>query len=200
MKKQMRIGLFSLLLVTILSAYVIVAISMQSDNTQTPAILETVAPQAVSVQSTANRTTHNTQYVLESYDERTQTLTEETLPITAEYIGLTRSQLYAKIKEKNADLSLDELEEGLTEYQLISYSPEKIIVRKVYDSAQAGTSYYLLSEDGAITVYYRDRKTIFEYTGIMTEHLPADIQTKVLHGMEIKDEAELYDFLETYSS
>lgn len=96
MKKQMRIGLFSLLLVTILSAYVIVAISMQSDNTQTPAILETVAPQAVSVQSTANRTTHNTQYVLESYDERTQTLTEETLPITAEYIGLTRSQLYAK--------------------------------------------------------------------------------------------------------
>ncbi len=78
--------------------------------------------------------------------------------------------------------------------------PEKIIVRKVYDSAQAGTSYYLLSEDGAITVYYRDQKTIFEYTGIMTEHLPADIQTKVLHGMEIKDEAELYDFLETYSS
>ena len=38
------------------------------------------------------------------------------------------------------------------------------------------------------------------YTDININALPADVAADVIGGMEIKDEKQLYDFLETYSS
>lgn len=60
--------------------------------------------------------------------------------------------------------------------------------------------YYVKLNKGCITVYYSDRKTVYEYTDIDFNSLPSDVAAAVLSGMEVRDEKTLYDFLENYSS
>ena len=49
-------------------------------------------------------------------------------------------------------------------------------------------------------MFYSDKKTVYEYTDIDFNSLPSEVAADVIGGMEVKDEKELYDFLETYSS
>ena len=49
-------------------------------------------------------------------------------------------------------------------------------------------------------MFYSDKKTVYEYTDIDINSLPADVAADVISGMEVKDEKTLYDFLENYSS
>ncbi|MGI6001228.1 hypothetical protein [Lachnoclostridium sp. An131] len=65
---------------------------------------------------------------------------------------------------------------------------------------QDSHEYYLVEEDGRVTIYRIDRETLFEYTGITTESLPEQLQEEISHGKRISGEKELYDFLENYSS
>ena len=43
-------------------------------------------------------------------------------------------------------------------------------------------------------------REIYEYTDVIMEVLPEDVQKEVQHGKYIKNEEELYNFLENYTS
>lgn len=60
--------------------------------------------------------------------------------------------------------------------------------------------YYLLEKNGYVVVYLSDKETIYEYTSIDVETLPATVQNEVKNGKYIEDIEELYGFLENYSS
>lgn len=60
--------------------------------------------------------------------------------------------------------------------------------------------YYLIEESGYVNIYLADRKTIYEYTNITMDMLPAALQSEISEGKGMTSERELYDFLENYSS
>lgn len=61
-------------------------------------------------------------------------------------------------------------------------------------------AYILMEEDGYVAVYRGDRETLFSATDIRMTDLPEDLQQEIREGKGIETEAQLYNFLESYSS
>ena len=54
--------------------------------------------------------------------------------------------------------------------------------------------------NNSIVVYYSDKQTVFEYTGISADELAEEDRAGLLYGVWVKDEDELYSILENYTS
>lgn len=68
------------------------------------------------------------------------------------------------------------------------------------ESPAVSYKFYLAEKDGMVTVYRADNDEIYEYTDIQMDHLPEDVQKEISMYKYMKDEGELYDFLESYTS
>lgn len=60
--------------------------------------------------------------------------------------------------------------------------------------------YYLMEVNGYIVVYLSDRQTPYEYTDIRFDDLPPSLREEVRNGKYVEGDAQLYGFLENYSS
>ncbi len=138
--------------------------------------------------------------IMETYNAQDQTLSRKETTMPAMYLGLTRTGVLEKLDSYMDDLSISDLENGLVSFDLMYFSPDCLMLRKTYQPDEDFHKYYIKLSKGCITVYYSDKKTVYEYTDININALPADVAADVIGGMEIKDEKQLYDFLETYSS
>lgn len=83
--------------------------------------------------------------------------------------------------------------------------PETSVTEAPAAAANAGNptplyQYYLMAEDGYISVYLDDKTTLYENTTIRFESLPQKLQKEIQDGKYLKDDRELYNFLENYSS
>ena len=61
-------------------------------------------------------------------------------------------------------------------------------------------AYFLKEEDGLVVVYEEDGQTVYEKTGIAVDSLPEDLQEELKAGKRVKNNRELYSFLENFSS
>lgn len=138
--------------------------------------------------------------IMENYNASDGTSEKKVLAMPAVYLGLTRSGVTEKLEEYMENLSITDLEKGLVGFDLMYFSPDCLLLRKTYQPAQDFMKYYVKLNKGCITVYYSDRKTVYEYTDMDFNSLPSDVAGAVLSGMELRDEKALYDFLENYSS
>lgn len=141
-----------------------------------------------------------TKLIEEIYNEKTKTSEKEIVTLPAAFIGITRTEMIEKLDSYMENMPLEELNQGLVSYELMYFSPEYIMTRKTYNLPDNFKKYYIRFSRGCLTVYYSDRETVYEYTDIALDALPADVRAKALSGFAVKDEKELYDFLETYSS
>nr|WP_253294652.1 BofC C-terminal domain-containing protein [Anaerocolumna aminovalerica] len=98
------------------------------------------------------------------------------------------------------DLTFDEFKNGLTSFELLTFSEKKVTLRKTYNKDLVENQFFLKSQNGKIVVYYGDQKTVYEYTEVTVEHLTQYEQLKLEEGIFVKDEEELYSILENYSS
>lgn len=60
--------------------------------------------------------------------------------------------------------------------------------------------YYLMANGGVVYVYQGDMETLYLATDITIDRLPDDVRQEILDKKYIKNEEELYNFLESYSS
>lgn len=155
---------------------------------------------ALAVDETTDTLTVETIYQIQSYDvvKDTTTTDYETLP--EELVGYTRADADEYFKDYMDSLSVEEYLAGLQSMGVVSFSPDRLIVKKIYDSSKIAYKYYLIAVEGEVVVYYGDRKNVYEYTGIETEKLSKEEQQRLKNGIEVKDEKELYNILENYSS
>lgn len=144
--------------------------------------------------------TQNTVLKVENYNRKEGTILEmeETMPV--EYIGMDRQQLTSYLEEYEKEPSIADLEMGFEKYQIISFSSDQVVLRKTFTPPNVAYKYYLTEEDGCVIVYYIDKKTVFEYTNILVNSLPEELQRQLRKGKYITDIDSLYDFLENYSS
>lgn len=138
--------------------------------------------------------------IVETYNTSDETMDRKEMTMPAIYLGLTRSGILEKLDYYMDNLSISDLENGLISYDLMYFSPDVVLLRKTYEPSENFMKYYIKLSKGCITVYYSDKKTVYEYTDIDFNSLPSQVAADVIGGMEIRDEKELYDFLETYSS
>lgn len=141
-----------------------------------------------------------TRYILETYDIKENLHTKEVLGTPEYLVGLKRDDVIRYLSEYMRTVPLEEYEKGLLSYELISFSNEEIVLRKTYNSDRIVYQFYLIVQDGYVTVYYSDKKTVYEYTDIEIENLSEVEQNRLVDGFYVKDQEELYGVLESYTS
>ena len=162
-------------------------------TTETPEVLPVTAGKE-------NFILPETRLVMETLNLKTGEKVIDESPMPAMYLGLEREELLSELNNYMTDLPLKELEDGLVSFDIESYSTNEVVLRKTYYPDENYQKYYVIYRQGRIVIYYSDRKTVFEYPDIKLGDLPIDLQCEILSGKEMKDETELYSFLQNYSS
>ncbi len=150
-------------------------------------------------ESTPFPITKETQFIIEYYyvdEDRTLTEHVGNIPIL---IGYDKDKLEEYLKTYTKELSKEDIDSGLSSYQLLSYKDNEITLRKTYDKPHYD-GFYAKSYNGTIVILKGDAKTVYEYTSIAIHVLPDTLREAVMHGYYLEDENALYNFLETYSS
>lgn len=214
MKKELLFyGGLLLTAATLLSAayYISYKKTMEYYESQKPPVAKTVQEDpekedmvqepAVQVDTVEEALVGNkTRYVVETRNMEKGTVCQEALPLPAALIGLNREETAAYLSDYMRELPIEEYLQGLMGFDLISFSDKQVVVRKTYDGGRVAYKYYLCMEKQEIMVYYSDKTTLYEATGMDAVHLPAEERIKLAKGIFVKDDEELYGILENYSS
>ena len=171
---------------------------IEVEATKEPDVVDTDIVEADTVKQ--DIITNKTNFKLITYDLQNNSYKEETKLIPSEWIGLSREELIDCLSDYINNLPLDEVKNGLISYDLQSFSKDSIVLIKNYDSASMPYEYYVTVVNYEVIVYYCDKKTVFEYTGIDARNLSYSEQTKLIDGIYVLDQEELYGILENYSS
>ena len=114
--------------------------------------------------------------------------------------GKEQEKLWQELMSLGERIAAQEQEQ---EERTVQEQPERAEASAAPDSVVNDTGsheYYLVEEDGRVTIYRIEGRTLFEYTGITVDSLPEELQGEIAHGTRVSGEKELYDFLENYSS
>ncbi|MCM1106597.1 MAG: hypothetical protein NC355_06605 [Blautia sp.] len=88
-----------------------------------------------------------------------------------------------------------------SETEETQYAEELVVVSADSVSAREPAYAYVLRErEGWIVVCLPDSEQIYMETGIRAESLPEQLKEQLPEGLGFASEAELFDFLESYSS
>lgn len=68
------------------------------------------------------------------------------------------------------------------------------------ETVPEGYEYMLRNYNGYVAVYELPSEEIYEYTDVILEILPAKLQEEIQEGKYLKNDEELYNFLENYTS
>ena len=142
----------------------------------------------------------NTVYQIQRYDVQKDTTATDYETLPQDLVGFTREQADGYFKDYMNRLPVEEYLDGLQSIGIVSFSAERLVVKRIYDNSKVEYRFYLIAVDGEVVVYYGNKKTVYEYTGIETKNLSKEERTMLKKGLEVKDEEELYGILENYSS
>lgn len=149
----------------------------------------------------SHTTTCDTKLETISYDTINDTTVKEETAIPAKYIGMDRQALEEAVKSYELSPPLEELNKGLMDVQLVSFSPERVVLRKSYYLPDENRDeFVLVVENNYITVYHSGLEEVYLYTDIRLDELPQDVQNEIIQKKYVESEEELYNFLESYSS
>ena len=148
---------------------------------------------------------HNTvlptvSYIEETYNKVTGQLDSALRTAPGFLIGMTKDELSEYVVNYMENLSLAEYEAGLLAYDIISFSENKVVLRKTYDASKIPYKFYVNITDGMVTVFYSDMESVFEYTHIPAVDLSEEDRMSLIEGIYVKDREELYSILEGFSS
>lgn len=142
-------------------------------------------------------------YLLQTYDAAQESLTEQEQKVPVEMYGLTRedleSYLLSLAEEENKSLQAAE-DNRQVSYQLMAFSRDSFTVRKTYTETKPEYALFVIAENGFLTAYTGDLKSVYEYTEIPLGDFPLEQQAMLTKGVYMKTLSDYYDFLETYSS
>lgn len=157
-------------------------------------------PEAEAAASSSETLRTTASYFLETCYLQSQTEKKEELALPGFMVGLTRKELTAYVEGYMESMPINEFLNGLVSYEIVTFSQDKVVLRKIYDETKVENKFYLCRKGDFIVVYYSDLKTVYEYTEIRTDSLKEEIRQAVEQGFYVKDAQELYSILEGYTS
>ncbi len=175
-------------------------IPVQAQATPTPDPMGEEADAVAAGQIAPERVSATTRIIAETFDTVTGKFsTREIMPDSA-MIGMTRDELTDYLAQELVNMPDSERDQGLILNELITFSKDRIIVRKTYDSNRIDFLYYVAVKNGEVVVYHNDRNTVYEFTGISALLLSEEERLALLEGIRIRTQEELFSLLESYSS
>lgn len=142
----------------------------------------------------------DTQYIIEEVDLKKDTSVETKWKVPDKYIGMNRKQFVKEMELYQQSPSLKDQELGFVSAEVVSFSKERVVVRKSYIFKEVSTSFYLVNEKNYVVVYCDDLRTVYMNTNIALDSLPDTLKQEIIQNKYIATEEELYNFLESYSS
>ena len=142
----------------------------------------------------------DTQYIIEEVDLKKDTAVETKWKVPDKYIGMDRQQFVREMELYQQSPSLKDQELGIVSVEVVSFSRERVIIRKNYIFKELCTSFYLVNEKNYVVVYADDLATVYMNTNISLDILPDELKQEIIQNKYIATEEELYNFLESYSS
>ncbi len=144
--------------------------------------------------------TKNTVYIEETYDRNSGNITEEEGEVPIALLGLNKEKVIQYCDSYGSYMTEEEKKLGLQQCQLISFSKERIVIRKTYMLEESPSySYYAILEENHLKVYYSDKKTLFIDTPIELTKMEEEIINELKEGVFIKSIWEVYGYLDEYS-
>ena len=156
--------------------------------------------EVISAASTGETLRGNASYFLETVYLQSQTEEREQLALPGFMVGIDLKGLTAYVKGYMEAMPVNEYLAGLVSYEIVSFSQDKVVLRKTYNETKVENQFYICRRGEFIVVYYSDLKTVYEYTDIRVDSLIEEIQTAINQGFYVKDVQELYSILEGYTS
>ena len=144
--------------------------------------------------------TADTRLVVRTFDLTDSSREEGEQPLPEQYIGMDREQFLDAMDSYEASPSLEDMSKGFLSLDVERFSPDEVIIRKNYESNEKCTEFYLAVENNYVVVYEADKKTKYMSTGIPLQSLSDELIQEIIHYKYMGSEAELYNFLESYSS
>lgn len=129
------------------------------------------------------------------------------LNIPVEMIGLTRDGIVEYLS-KNKEYFQEKGEE-IDSLLLVSFSPEKVVIRKnvheaemiIYTNEDSQRyNYYIAFDMDKVMVYKKDKTTVFIETGITFDMLDRETRESIEEGVWIENISVLYRYLESITS
>lgn len=147
----------------------------------------------------------DTEYIMEKYDAASLKLTEEKLTVPVEMFGLSREELIDYVNKYQESPTLDDIGKGFLSAEVISFSKDKIIIRKNYEGsleedALTTDCFILVAENDYASVYRNDYSHLYMTTDIPLERLSSELKQEIMDGKIFYSTEELYHFLEDYTS
>lgn len=156
--------------------------------------------EVISAASTGETLRGNASYFLETVCLQSQTEEREQLALPGFMVGIDLKGLTAYVKGYMEAMPVNEYLAGLVSYEIVSFSQDKVVLRKTYNETKVENKFFICRRGEFIVVYYSDLKTVYEYTDIRVDGLIEEIQTAINQGFYVKDVQELYSILEGYTS
>jgi hypothetical protein len=161
---------------------------------------ETKAQESVAADQVENVLTGESVFQVQSYDALTDTTVTEYEQLPEQLVGSGRQAAQEYCQTYKDTMSPEEFLNGLQTVSLVSFSKDRLVIRKSYDVSKVKFRYYLITDEEQLIVYYGDMKNVYEKTGILVESLSKEERKALKKGIEVKDEEELYGILENYST
>lgn len=141
-----------------------------------------------------------TTYVLETYNIKTNDLESQDQNPPGYLVGLTREEVINYFNDYMSDMTLSEYNKGLVSCELLSFSSDRVVIRKSYNEDVRLYRFYIVVENGYVVVYNSDLKSVYRYTHIEAKDLPEKDRIDLSKGIYVDSLEELYSLLESYSS
>lgn len=110
-------------------------------------------------------------------------------------IGCSRKEVEDEIRHYQDAPPLTELQQGLLRMELVSFSPQQIVVSKTYRKLQQAETFFLQIEENRVIVYEEDSRVLYLQTAIDARTLPSGVRRQILNGWHGVSKAELEKFL-----
>lgn len=157
------------------------------------------AENALEASAASGRITCDTLLVVHNYDLQTREETETAGKVAEKYIGMNREEFLKCIADESGAPTLQERRAGLSGMEVISFSENRIVLKKYYQKPQKTEKFYLALAENKVIVYEEDQSTIYMRTSIDGRKLPQELRNEILRGKELPGKADLENFLVSYA-
>jgi len=156
--------------------------------------------EAVQAVTSQDKLRETASYFLETCYLQSQTEEREQLALPGFMVGIDLRGLTAYVSGYMESMPVNEYLNGLISFEIVSFTEDKVVLRKTYDETKVENQFYICRKGDFIVVYYSDLKTVYEYTEIRVDSLIDEVRQVIEQGFYVKNAQELYSILEGYTS
>ena len=135
--------------------------------------------------------------IIENYPGGLYRQSSSALP--EEWIGKSRRDLDELLEAYCSRPESIDIEKGLYRIELTVFSAGAVTIEKSYHN-EAMDYYYLAFVDDCVIVYREDKRTVLLNTDIHRDQMTDALAEEIMNFKLVVGNAELFDFLETYTS